>query len=591
MSDPDLKNRIASSSVDDQVTRLRAEHAATVEALQAAIRDTTRLTRLFAILNEAAPIERLLDRVLAALSELFLSDIVLLLEASPDGGFTPLATIGLPAAMEKRAAFSRDTSYTSTALKQRKPVTAVQARNDSQVDAYLRELEVETAVWIPVAGDELVCRAVLVLARCRALQFPQSDIDLLMAMAYRIGILVERSRAEDERRQLEFRVKHAEKTESLDRMAAAIAHHFNNMLGAVVGGLDLALEELEPDHAVREDLINARESARRAAKTSELMLAYLGQSVGSREAVDLTEVLRGALPVLQLSAPAGVRLVFDLRESGLIVLVSPAQIAQLLGNLVTNAWEAMGGNPGEIHVSVKAVSGARIPKSYLPSGSWEPKAASYVCLEVRDNGCGMAADTLEKIFDPFFTTKFVGRGLGLPVVFGTVRAYDGMVSVDSVIGQGTTIRVFLPHAPLALLDTRTPGATPTVTLLRPGSRALVLLADDEGELLRTTERILVRLGYEVITAIDGVDAVEKYRQRSSEISLAILDIAMPRMDGWATLAALRSIRPDLPVILASGYDEARVLRGQPSHRALSFLHKPFTLSQLREVVTKALEDT
>ena len=587
MSDSDAKPSTTDLSIDDDLGRLRAEHAATVQALQAAIRDTTRLTRLFAILNEAAPLERLLDRVLATLSELFLSDIVLLLEATADGGFAPLATLGLPAGMEERTTFSSDTSYTRSAVNQRTPVAVAQARNDPKVDVYLRELDVETAVWLPVAGDEANCRGILVLARCRPLHFVRSDIDLLVAMAYRIGLLVERSHAEEERRQLEFRVRQAEKTESLGRMAAAIAHNFNNMLGVVVGSLDLALEDLAPNHPVREDILRARESARQAAKTSELMLAYLGQSVVSRETVDLTEVLRDAMPALQSSVPVSVRLMFDLRETGLIVLVSPAQILQLLGNLVTNAWEAMGGNPGEIHVLVRTVSGARIPKSFVPSPDWKPKAASYVSLEVRDTGCGMTSDTIEKIFDPFFTTKFVGRGLGLPVVLGTVRAYDGMVSVESVIGRGATFRVILPHAPLSLLETRAPEAATTVPEGRPAKRPLVRLAEDEDRILHAARRMLLRWGYEVITAMDGAVAVEKFRQRSGEVVLAILDIAMPRMDGWATFAAIRSQRPDLPVILASGYDEAHALRGQPSHHALRFLQKPYTLAQLRDIVTKA----
>jgi len=588
MHDLSTPQRTAGSSVDE-LERLRAEHSATVQTLQAAVRDTSRLARLFAILNEAGPLDRVLDRVLATLSELFLADVVVLLESTGDGGFSPLATIGLPAGMERRVAFSSEMSYTTSALRTRQPLAATGARVDPKVDAYLRELGVESAVWLPVAGDESTCRGVLVLGRCQALPFIQSDIDLLMAMAYRIGVLVERAHAEEERRNLENRLRQAEKTESLGRMASAIAHHFNNMLGAVVSSLDLALDELsDKNQTVLEDLEIARESALRAAKTSELMLAYLGQSVRSRETVDLTEVLREALPELQASVPAGVKLTFDLRDSGLIVLVSSHQIGQLLTNLITNAWEAMNAMPGEIQVSVRAVSGARVPKTYLPA-DWTPRAASYVCLEVRDTGCGMTADTVGKIFDPFFTTKFVGRGLGLPVVLGTVRAYDGIVSVESVIGKGSTFRVFLPHAPLSLLESRTP--TPSGTAGLQAKPSLILLAEDEERLLRNTQRMLVRLGYEVMAASDGVVAVERFRQRAGDVRVAVLDIAMPRMDGWATLAAIRALRPNLPVILVSGYNQVDVLRGQPPQHGLSFLHKPYSLVDLCKLVAKALATT
>jgi len=542
---------------------------------------------MLAILNEVGPLDRVLDRVLATLSELFLSDVVVLLESAGDGSFTPLAAIGLPTGMEKRVAFSSEISYTTAALRKREPTAVTNARADSKVDAYLRELGVDAAVWLPVKGDGPDCRGVLVLARCQAVPFIQSDVDLLLTMAYRIGVLVERSHAEDERRKLEARVRQAEKTESLGRMASAIAHHFNNMLGAVVSSLDLAMDELSQNLDVLEDLEIARESALRAAKTSELMLAYLGQSVRKPETVDLTEVLREARPELEASVPAGVKLSFDLRDSGLIVLVSPEQIRQVLTNLITNAWEAMSAAAGEILVSVRAVSGARMPKTYLPA-DWTPHAASYVCLEVRDTGCGMTADIVEKIFDPFFTTKFVGRGLGLPVVLGTIRAYDGMVSVESVIGKGSVFRIFLPHAPLSLIASRTPKPNLTAAGL-PARPGLILLAEDEERLLHNTERMLVRLGYDVAAAVDGAAAVDKFRQRPGDFRLAVLDVAMPRMDGWATLAALRAVRPDLPVILVSGYNQADVLRGQPPQHGLTFLHKPYTLADLCKMVAKALE--
>lgn len=586
MSDLPSPKRTPFSSVDE-LDRLRAEHETTVQALQIAIRDASRLARMLAILNEAGPLDRILDRVLATLSELFLADVVVLLAAEPDGGFSPLAALGLPAGMEKRAAFSSEISYTTAALRKGEPRSATEARADSKVDAYLRELGVEAAAWLPVKGDGADCRGVLVLARCQPLHFVRSDIDLLMTMAYRIGVLVERSHAEDERRKLEARLRQAEKTESLGRMAAAIAHHFNNMLGAVVSSLDLAMDELSENLDVLEDLEIARESALRAAKTSELMLAYLGQSVRKTETVDLTEVLREARPELEASVPAGVKLTFDLRDSGLIVLVSPEQIRQVLTNLITNAREAMNATPGEIQVSVRAVSGARMPKTYLPT-DWTPRSASYVCLEVRDSGCGMTAETVEKIFDPFFTTKFVGRGLGLPVVLGTIRAYDGMVSVESVLGKGSTFRVFLPHAPLSLVAARAtrPNAAAAGLPAQPG---LLLLAEDEERLLRNTERMLVRLGYEVVAATDGLKAVDKFRQRAQDFRLAVLDVAMPHMDGWATLAALRAVRPDLPVILVSGYNQADVLRGLPPQHDLIFLHKPYTLAELCKMVAKALE--
>jgi two-component system cell cycle sensor histidine kinase/response regulator CckA len=361
------------------------------------------------------------------------------------------------------------------------------------------------------------------------------------------------------------------------------------MLGAVVASLDLALEDLRSDDSIREDALNAREAAGRAAKTSELMLAYLGQTVGNRETVDLTQVLRDALPTLESSIPANAKLTLDLRESGLIVLVSPAQITQMLGNLITNAWESMGGADGEIRVSVKAVSSARIPKTHLASADFRARAASYVCLEVRDRGCGKSAETIEKIFDPFFTTKFLGRGLGLAVVLGTVRAYDGVISVGSVIGEGSAFRIYLPHAPLALLEGRSAASAPSLSEARGANSPVVLVAEDEENVLFAMQRMFERMGYEVVSATDGAVAVERFRDCAKDVCLAVLDLAMPKMDGWATLAAVRSLRPDIPVILTSGYDdEVEALRGQPSHHSLFFLHKPYSFADLRSVVASTL---
>ncbi len=568
-----------------ELDQLRAEHAVVVRALQEAIRDTTRLTRLFAVLNEAAPLDSLLDRVLSTLSELFLADIVVLLDATNDNGLVPLAAIGLPIGVTHQTIPITDSGYAFAALVGGVPVLVAQAQADPKVDPTLRELDVETAVWLPVAGDEGTRRGVLILARCRPLPFAQADVDLLVAMAYRVGLLVERSHADQVRRVLETRLRQAEKTESLGRMAAAVAHHFNNTLAVVVGSLDVALEDLPVGHFSREDLIRAREATLRAAKTSELMLAYIGQSTGECEAVDLVQALHQILQDLKSSIPLQVRLTVELCDPGLTISASLPQIAQLVGNLVVNAAEALGTKTGDVNVSVRPVSAAEIPKSQLPSADFTPMAMTYACLEVSDNGCGMAAETIEKIFDPFFTTKFVGRGLGLPVVLGTVRAHDGLVTVESALERGTTFRVFLP------LVTPTPpamGAPAVAPVVRPESSALVLVAEDEDTLRRTTKRILSRLGYEVITAVDGVEATEKFCQRSNDVRLVILDLAMPRKDGWAALRDIRALRPDIPVILATGYDEMRALEGRPVYHNLLFLHKPYTLVQLRAAAERLM---
>jgi len=566
-----------------EIDRLRVEHTAAVQALQSAIRDTTRLTRLFAILSEPAPLAQLLDRVLSTLSELFLADIVVLLDAS-GGGFVPLAMIGVPADSAHEAIRAAENRHAAAALRSGAPVLVPQARADPDVDAFLRDLDAETIVWLPVTGDQ-AARGVLVMARCRPIPFARADVDLLRAMAYRVGLILDRSHAEQERQALESRMRQAEKAESLGRMASAIAHHFNNMLLVVLGSLDMVMQDLAAGHKSRDDVLRAREAARRAAKTSGLMLAYLGQGVGLREPVNMTEVARDAVETLRASLPANVRLIVNLGEPELTVVANVPQITELLANLLVNSWEAIDAEKGEVCVTVRAVPAAKIPVSQLVAAEGKPQAEAYVCLEVADSGCGMTPETIGKVFDPFFTTKFIGRGLGLPVVLGTVRAHDGFVSVQSQIGIGTTFRVFLPLAGPALRPAAKPPATAAPAV---APHELVLLVDDEDIVRRMVECALDRFGYEVITAADGFEAVEQFARQRDAIRFVILDLTMPRMDGWATLAAIRTVRPEIPVIMSSGYDEAQVLAGRQMPRPPVFLHKPYTFDELRAAIQKAL---
>jgi signal transduction histidine kinase/CheY-like chemotaxis protein len=584
MADPTNESKGTSPPLDE-LARLRAEHATVVRALQEAIRDTTRLTRLFAVLNEVAPLEILLDRVLATLSELFVSDIVVLFDGHRERELVPLASVGLPAGIHTHTIPTVDSSHASAALECGTPVVANEARKDPEVDSYLRDLDVESAVWLRVCGDSSTCRGVLVLARCRPVPFVQADVDLLAAMAYRIGVMVERDRTEQERRRLDLRLRQVEKTESLGRMATAISHHFNNMLAVIVASLEVTLEALPKDQSVYPDLLRAREATTRAAKTSDLMLAYLGQSAGTRESIDFCKIVNEALPDLLSSLPSHVRCTSDLRESGLMISASPPQIIQLLGNLITNAWEAMDGGPGTIDLSIRSIPKSFLPKSQLSMGDWNPKAVNYACLTVTDDGCGMSPEILEKIFDPFFTTKFVGRGLGLPVVQGIVRAYEGLVTVESKRSLGTTVRTFLPILPRAI---RVHKIAVSAFEKSDKKTSLALMAEDEEHLRRATQRMLNRMGYEVLATTDGMDALVHFRQRADEIQFMMLDIAMPRMDGWTALEAIRELRPNMPVILTSGYDEQLALKEHPAQPLLVFLHKPYTMADLKGAIQNLL---
>src|SRR5208283_4224277 len=193
----------------------------------------------------------------------------------------------------------------------------------------------------------------------------------------------------------------------------AVAHLFNNHLAVVIGNLELALTDLSGDTEIREKLVEAMRAARRSAEISGLMLTYLGQSAVKREPLDLSEVCRQNLPMLQAAMPEGVALKTDLLSSGPLVRAHAGQIQQVLTHLITNGWESIGPGTGTVTLTTKIIPAPQIPKSHLVPIGWKPTADAFSCLEVTDTGWGMAEEDLDKIFDPFYTTKFTGRGLGL----------------------------------------------------------------------------------------------------------------------------------------------------------------------------------
>ena len=227
-------------------------------------------------------------------------------------------------------------------------------------------------------------------------------------------------------------------------MAGAIAHRFNNLLGAVLGNLEIAMGDLPAGADAIKNLIEAIQAARKAAKVSGLMLTYLGQTRTKANALDLSETCRRSLPMLRAALPKDVVLKADLPSNGPIILANPNQIQQLLTNICTNAWEAVGSNRGAIQVAVKVVPPAEIPATNRFPLDWQPQDMDYACLEVVDSGSGIAGKDIEKLFDPFFSSKFTGRGLGLPVVLGVLRAYRGAVAVESKPGRGSVFRAYFP---------------------------------------------------------------------------------------------------------------------------------------------------
>jgi two-component system cell cycle sensor histidine kinase/response regulator CckA len=408
------------------------------------------------------------------------------------------------------------------------------------------------------------------------------------ACVYRavISDVSERKRAEriEEEKKLDAQRQQLQKAESLERMAGAIAHHFNNYLMAVTGNLELAMGDLDRGGQPFDNLVNALHGARQAAEVSNLMLTYLGKTPGKHEPVDLSDICLQCLPLLRAAMAKDVVLEAVCPPPAPVVSANANEIQRVLTNLVLNAWEARRHGRSAIQVTVKMVSPAEILEAHRFPIDWRPHDDAYACLQVADEGCGIADQDIEQLFDPFFSSKFVGRGLGLAVVLGIVRAHRGAVTVESEAGRGSIFRVFLP------LATDDVAGQPDQTAKSPAVAwgGTVLLIEDEQAVRKIVATMLTRLGFTVIEAADGLDAVAAFRRHQHEVRLVLCDLTMPRMNGWQTLVALRKLAPGIPVILASGYDEAQVMAGDHAEWPQAFLGKPYRLKGLRDAIGRAL---
>jgi signal transduction histidine kinase len=338
--------------------------------------------------------------------------------------------------------------------------------------------------------------------------------------------VTERHRQEEERQAIEKKFREAQKLESLGVLAGGIAHDFNNLLTGILGNACLARMELPPDSSVQSYAEQIELSSQRAADLCKQMLAYSGKGRFTVKPVHLSEMVRETVHLLQLSVSKKAVLQLALADDLPRVLADTTQIRQIIMNLVINASDALGDKGGTITIHTAVL---RADRNYLNSlvGADELAEGDYVSLEVTDTGCGMSGETQAKIFEPFFTTKFTGRGLGLSAVLGIVRGHQGALKVRSEPGRGTTFKLLLPVAKDDAGDTKierrvTPKWRGTGT---------VLVIDDEESVRRVAGKILMSMGFQVVTANDGIEGLNAYRTCSESICAVLLDLTMPRMDG------------------------------------------------------------
>jgi len=388
--------------------------------------------------------------------------------------------------------------------------------------------------------------------------------------------------AEQERLDLERQLLHAQKLESLGILAGGIAHDFNNLLTAILGNLDLALLRLPPGSQAFENIEQSMKASRLAADLTRQMLDYSGKGVFQLALIDLNEVVLGNSDLFRTVIPKNITLTVDAHGDLPQIMADPGQIQQVVMNLLTNAAEAIGANPGVITLETGSAycDDVFIQKSILAE---KADPGTFVYVQVSDNGSGMDPETQQRLFDPFFTTKFTGRGLGMAATQGIIRSHKGIILLESEKGRGTTFRIMFPVARGA--QKRAGEETPAVAAAPAENvEGKVLFVDDEHTVRSLGKQYLDYLGFESLEACNGKEALELYRQNSDGIALVILDLTMPVMNGVAAFRELKKINPAVRIILSSGFSEQSVVEQFPHDKPDAFIQKPFHIKELERVI-------
>ena len=395
--------------------------------------------------------------------------------------------------------------------------------------------------------------------------------------------MAERERLEGAR--WEARLQHAQKLESLGVLAGGIAHDFNNLLVGMLGNASLALQDVPAGHRARPVIEQIQLASRRAAELTRQMLAYSGKGRFVVEPLDVSAVVREMMDLLEVSISKRASLATHLDPSLPSVQADVTQLRQVVMNLITNASDALEGQPGSIRVVTAVIDADQAYFEGMDVGDDLPPGR-YVSLEVSDSGRGMDPETRVRMFDPFFTTKTAGRGLGLAATLGILRGHGGAIRVYSEEGEGTSIKVLLPQSDAAPAPSRRLSEPKDVGSLR----GTVLVVDDLELVRQMVRSALERAGLTVLEAADGNEALALYAERGATIDVVLLDLTMPQLSGEETFAQLRRMNANIAVLLMSGYNAQDTTSKFVGRGLAGFLQKPFGAGELLARVAALLQE-
>ena len=402
---------------------------------------------------------------------------------------------------------------------------------------------------------------------------------------YTFHDITNRKHAQKKQAQLESQLLHARKMEAIGTFAGGISHDLNNILGAIITCSEIALQDIPRSNPVHEDIRHILNAANRGRNLIRRILAFSRRQDPEREAVDVGTVVQECLALLEYVIPTAIDIQIHLPEEPAPVWADPTKLHQVIMNLCLNAVQAMQGRPGKLTIAVDPFT--------LPSASSSPvpelKPGPYIRISVSDTGLGMEESVMDRIFDPFFTTRghAGGTGLGLSVAHGIVTQDGGAIKVDSIPGQGSTFYIYLP------MNARESASRAPVRASSPlPGNERILLVDDDADMLYSVGKLLERLGYRVAAHEKSVEALEVFQKDPDGFDLVITDQVMPSMTGLELAQRISGRRPDLPVILCSGFlDEHSLETSEASlrdHGVNAFIHKPFSSVEFTQVIRRVL---
>ena len=410
---------------------------------------------------------------------------------------------------------------------------------------------------------------------------PQIEEGNIVAVRAIMRNITERIKAEAEKKELESQFRQVQKMEALGTLAGGIAHDFNNILSVIIGYADLAMLKLPEGSLEIKHLTQVRKGAGRARDLVQQILTFTRQSEQEQKPVYVDLMVKEAIKMLRASMPTTIEIRQDI-QTDLLIISDPTQIHQIMMNLCTNASHAMDEKGGRLEVILSKVNMDVVTARQFPDLAIGP----YVKLTVTDTGNGMPPAVLERIFDPYFTTKPKGEGtgLGLSVVHGIVKSCGGAITVVSEPGEGTTFQVYLPHTEYRDAEEESAETEPP-----PTGHERILFIDDEEDLVDIGQQMLGRLGYEVVTRTSSIEALELFRAKPDHFDLVLTDMTMPGLTGDSLAKELMKIRPDIPIILCTGFSEKITEQKAKDMGIRAYAMKPFVMRNMAKTIRKVLD--